>query len=453
MRSPRRWSVVALVVLATVLAFVSVLALWANRQFLNTDNWAKTSSQLLQRDAVRQQISGFLVDQLYANVDVKGQLEQALPPQAKPLAGPAAGGLRNLADQGVDKLLQRPKVQQLWESANRLAHQRLLTTLEGGNDRVSTQGGTVTLNLGQMLGDVATTIGLGSVAAQIPPDAAQITVLHSDQLDAVQSGLTALRGITLVVLILTFVLFAAAVFVAERKRAALRMVGFGFIVAGAAALLTRYFVGQEVVNSLASTASVRPAIADVWDVSSSLLTEAAQSTIAYGVVIVLAAWLAGATRVAVAARRGMAPFLADPRWAFGGAALVVLLIIAWGPTPATRKPIGMLLFAILLFAGVEVLRRQVRREYPDATFGDLGHAMSDRFAALRGRVSAGGRAVTSRVSGRHGDPASPAAAPNGSRLEQLERLGRLRESGVLDDAEFEREKAAVSPPVVTPPGA
>jgi hypothetical protein len=29
------------------------------------------------------------------------------------------------------------------------------------------------------------------------------------------------------------------------------------------------------------------------------------------------------------------------------------------------------------------------------------------------------------------------------RLEQLERLGRLRESGVLDDAEFEREKAAL----------
>jgi len=145
----------------------------------------------------------------------------------------------------------------------------------------------------------------------------------------------------------------------------------------------------------------------------------------------------------VAARRGMAPFLADPRWAFGGAALIVLLIIAWGPTPATRKPLGMLLFAILVFAGVEMLRRQVRREHPEASFGELGHAMSDRFAGLRGRVSAGGRAVTSRVSGRHGDPAVPAAAPNGSRLDQLERLGRLRKSGVLDDAEFEREKAAV----------
>src|SRR3954451_14551870 len=248
MSSPRRWSVVALVVLATVLAFVSVLSVWANRQFLNTDNWVKTSSQLLQREAVREQVSGFLVDQLYANVDVKAQLEQALPPQAKALAGPAAGGLRNLADQGVDELLQRPKVQQLWETANRVAHQKLLTTLEGGNDRVSTQGGTVELNPGEMGANAAGTVRLGNPPRQVPPDAAQITVLKSDQLDAVQNGLKALRGSTLVVLILTLLLFVAAVFVADRKREALRMVGFGLVVAGAAALLPRYFVGQQVVN-------------------------------------------------------------------------------------------------------------------------------------------------------------------------------------------------------------
>jgi hypothetical protein len=436
--------VVALVVLGTVLAFVSILALWANRQFLNTDNWTRTSSQLLERKAVREEVAGFLVDQLYANVNVQAQLAQALPPQAKALAGPAAGGLRNLAEQGINELLQRPKVQQLWEDANRVAHQKLLLTLEGGNENVSTTGGKVTLNLGQIVANVASAIGLGSVASKIPPDAAQITVLKSDQLETVQNALQALRGITLVVVILTFLLFAVAVFVAaDRRRAALRMVGIGFVLAGAAALLARYFVGQEVTNSLASTASVRPAISDTWDVSSSLLVEAAQSAIAYGVVIVLAAWLAGPTRAAVAARRWLAPALADARWAFGAATLIVLLIILWGPTPATRKPLGMLLFAILLFLGVEVLRRQVRREYPEASFGALGHAVSERWGRMRGSVSAGGRAVTARISPHHGEPETPQAAGEVSRLDQLERLGRLRESGVLDDAEFEREKAAL----------
>jgi hypothetical protein len=123
--------------------------------------------------------------------------------------------------------------------------------------------------------------------------------------------------------------------------------------------------------------------------------------------------------------------------------VVVLLIIAWGPTPATRKPLGMLLFAILLFVGVEVLRRQARREYPDATFGALGHAVSDRWAAMRGKASAGGRAVSARVSARRGEPQTPQAAGEVSRLDQLERLGRLRKSGVLDEEEFQREKAAL----------
>ena len=289
--------VAILVVGATVFALVSIHALSANRQFLNTDNWTKTSSELLQREAVRTQVSDFLVDQLYAHVNVRGELESALPPQAKALAGPVAGGLRNVADQGINKLLQRPRVQQLWENANRAAHKAFLKTIEGGGKNVSTTGGKVTLNLGQIAASVATSLGLGNLASKIPPDAAQITVLKSNQLDAVQNGFKALRGITLVVVLLTLLLYVIAVVVArDRRRQALRMVGWSLIVAGVLALLVRTFVGQQVVDSLSTTASVREAVSDTWDVASSLLVQAAQSTIAYGVVVVLGAWLAGPTR-------------------------------------------------------------------------------------------------------------------------------------------------------------
>ena len=327
--------VAILVVGATVFALVSIHALWANRQFLNTDNWTKTSSELLQREAVRTQVADFLVDQLYAHVNVRGELESALPPQAKALAGPVAGGLRNVADQGINKLLQRPRVQQLWENANRAAHKAFLKTIEGGGKNVSTTGGNVTLNLGQIAASVATSLGLGNVASKIPPDAAQITVLKSNQLDAVQNGFKALRGITLVVVLLTLLLYVIAVVVAQdRRRQALRMVGWSLIVAGVLSLLVRTFVGQQVVDSLSTTASVRAAVSDTWDVASSLLVQAAQSTIAYGVVVVLGAWLAGPTRAATATRRFLAPFLHDPRWAFGSVAVVVLLLLSG----ARRRP-------------------------------------------------------------------------------------------------------------------
>ena len=435
-RSPRRWIATTLVVVATVLAFVSILALWANRQFLNTDNWTKTSSQLLQREAIRTQVADFLVDQLYAHVNIRGEIESALPPQAKALAGPAAGGLRNALEKGIDQLLQRPKVQQLWENANRLAHQQLLATLEGGGKNVSTTGGNVTLNLGQVAASAASAFGLGNVASKIPPNAAQITILKSKQLDAVQSALQALRGISLIVLILTFLLYIVAVVVArERRRETLRMVGGSLIVAGALALVARYFAGQEVVNALSSTASVRTTVSDTWEISSSLLVEAAQSAIAYGVVVVLGAWLAGPTRPAVAVRHFLAPFLHSPRWAFGSVAVVVLLILLWGPTPATRKPLGMLIFAILLCLGVEVLRRQVKREVPNASFGELGTHVQERWRRMRARVPSRSAPV---------EEAPPVGAPAREvKLDELERLGRLRETGVLTDEEFEQQKASI----------
>ena len=403
MRNPRRWIATTLVVVATVLAFVSILALWANRQFLNTDNWTKTSSELLQRESIRGQVADFLVDQLYANVDIRGEIASALPPQAKALAGPAAGGLRNALEKGIDQLLQRPKVQQLWENANRVAHQQLLATLEGGGKAVSTTGGNVTLNLGEVAASAASAFGLGNVASKIPPNAAQITILKSKQLDAVQSALQALRGISLIVLILTFLLYIVAVVVArERRRETLRMVGGSLIVAGALALVAHYFAGQQIVDGLSSTASVRSAVSDTWDIGSSLLVEAAQSAIAYGVVVVLGAWLAGPTRPAVAVRHFLAPFLLSPRWAFGGVAVVVLLILLWGPTPATRKPLGMLIFAILLCLGVEVLRRQVKREVPDASFGELGAHVQERWRRMRARVPSRSAPV---------EEAPPAGAP------------------------------------------
>ena len=411
--------VAILVIGATVFALVSIHALWANRQFLNTDNWTKTSSELLQKESVRTQVADFLVDQLYAHVNVRGELESALPPRAKPLAGPIAGGLRNAADQGIKQLLQRPRVQQLWQNANREAQKLLLKTIEGGGPNVSTTGGNVTLNLGQMAASLATSLGLGNVASKIPPDAAQITVLKSNQLDAVQNGLKALRGITLVVVLLTLLLYVIAVVVAQdRRRQALRMVGWSLIVAGVLALLVRTFVGQQVVDSLSTTASVRDAVSDTWGVATSLLVEAAQSTIAYGVVVVLGAWLAGPTRPATATRRFLAPFLHHARWAYGAVALVVLILIAWGPTPATRKPLGMLLFTILLCIGVEALRRQVKREFPDATFPHIHLRLPRR---------------------------SKRAAPSqeGTRVDELERLGRLRDTGVLTEEEFQQQKAGV----------
>ena len=123
----RRRVAIALIVVASVLTFLAIFALWANRQLLNTDNWTETSSELLENDAIRAQVSTLLVNELYANVDVQQDLEQVFArvlqtQRAEALAGPAASGLRGLAEDGANRLLQRPVPQRLWEEANRRAH-------------------------------------------------------------------------------------------------------------------------------------------------------------------------------------------------------------------------------------------------------------------------------------------------------------------------------------------
>ncbi|HEY1357397.1 MAG TPA: SHOCT domain-containing protein [Thermoleophilaceae bacterium] len=413
---------IALIVVATLLAFLAIFALWANRQFLDTDNWTDTSTKLLENDQVRTQVSDYLVDQLYANVDVEGRIRAALPPRAQPLAGPAAGGLRQLANNVTNKLLQRPLPQRAWERANRHAHRQLIAVLNGGGDVVSTTNGNVVLDLKALLGQTEGRVGIGGRAGEkLPSDAAQLTILRSDQLSLAQDIVQVLKSLAIVLVVLALGLYGLAIYLARGwRREALRATGVGFIVAGAGALVARGLAGNVVGDSLATTESVRPAIDAVWSIGTSLLEEAAVASIFYGVVIVFAAWLAGPTRAAVGTRRALAPWLREPTIAYGVLAVIVLLLIAWGPTPATRRFLPMLLLIALLVAGVEVLRRQTAREHPNASREEATQRMREWASGL-----------TRRGRGERG------------RADELERLGRLREQGILDDAEFEREKARI----------
>ena len=254
----RRRLAIALIVVASLLTFLAVFALWANRQLLNTDNWAETSSELLEDDAIRTQVSTFIVDELYANVDVQSELEQVFeqvlaPARAQVLAGPAAGGLRSLAEDGVDRLLQRPVPQRLWEEANRRAQARFLQIVEGGGDNLSTSGGVVTLDLKSLLGQSQSNLGVGGrVQQKLPDSASQIVLLRSDQLKAAQDAVWLLKTLAIVFVVLALVLFALAVYLARGwRREALRAAGLGLLFAGAGALVARALVGDAVVNALA----------------------------------------------------------------------------------------------------------------------------------------------------------------------------------------------------------
>lgn len=441
--SSHRVAVAALVVAGTLAAFLAIGALWINRQALDTDNWTDTSSQMLEDPAIRTALSGYLVDQLYANVDVAGEIRGALPPRAQPLAGPAAGAVRNLAENVTNELLQRPRVQAMWEQSNRAAHATFLKIVKGGGPAVSTENGVVKLDLGGMLQQVADRTGVGDrAAAKVQPGTAELTIMKSDQLSFAQDVANALRPLAIGLLVLMLGFYAGAVALAhERRRQALRAVGFGLVVAGALMLLVRSLAGDAVVNALASTEAARPAADSVWRIGTSLLAEAATAAIGYGVVIVFAAWLAGPTRAAVSSRRGLAPYLREPRYAWGAAGAIVLLVLLWGPTPATRHFLPALLLVGLLALGVEALRRQAAREFPEATTPGLATAMRSGFERLRARPEHVHRAGNGHRPGADAGAATVAEAADP--IARLERLANLRDRGVVSEAEFTEQKQEI----------
>jgi hypothetical protein len=438
----RRRTVKALVIVGSILAFVSVFAIWIERQALNTDDWVHTSDRLIQNQKIRSTLGDYLVEQLYSNVNVERELEELLPGETTRLAGPLSGLVRQVAPGGVEKVLETSTAQRLWEDANRAAHEQLLAVLENKKEAVSTAEGNVTLNLGSLVTNLADQVGIGTeLAKKLPPDAGQITVLRSDQLKTAQNIAVAIKGLALVLSLLTFIAFGAAIYLSRDERwVTVLFCGIGLVAAGFAVVVARQVTGGIVVDQLVVNESVKPAAEETWSIATSLMTSIATTVIVVGVLFGLAGWLACPTGSAKATRRVLAPALRDyPAYVYTGLAIIVAIYFLSAPSQNLRSFLTTLAIAGLAAFGIHELRRQAHEEYPDASYGQIFDRTKDRMVDAVKGANLGERASKLRL--------PEVRRPEGggddedARLARLERLGELHEKGVLSDEEFAAEKA------------
>jgi Short C-terminal domain len=421
-----------ILVFATVLAVLAIFAIWANRQLLNPDNWSKTSTALLQKPTIRAAVSSYLIDQLYANVDVPRELKSGLPKQLAPLAGPVSGALHSVAEQGAERVLETPQVQSLWKNANRAADQALVTIVNGGGSRVQIHGGTVSLNLRQIVADLAGRLGLPTgIAEKLPASVANLKVVTSSQLGLVRNGAKALHALAVWLTIIVIALYAFAVLLArEHRRRTLMWVGMSLVFAGLIVILGRKIGQSQLVSAITTDASIEPAANDAYSVATSLLVQVASASIIIGIPTILSAWFAGPARRALAARRFLAPhFRERPGLAYWFTAGLLALLFIWAPIPATRNPLEMLLFTILAFVGAHVLRGQIAVEFPDA------HPVT-----MRAALSEYTHSVGEKISHARAAMAPTTAAGGPSKATELERLVALRDRGAITDDEYAAAK-------------
>jgi len=452
MNRGRRRLVKALVVLGSVLAFLSVFAIWTERQALNTEDWVNTSGKLIQNSKIREAVGNYLVDQLYENVNVEKEVKELLPGETKELAGPVSGGLRQVAGTGAEEILKSSTAQSLWQEANRTAHEQLLEVLEEKEGTVSTAEGKVSLNLGSLVTNLASQVGIGeNLAEKLPPDAGQITILRSDQLKTAQDIVVAIKGLALLLSLLTFLAFGLAIYLAREGRwVTVLFCGIGLISAGFAVIVARQVAGGIVVGQLVDEESVKPAAEAAWSIGTSLMTSIATTVIVVGVFFGIAGWLASPTGSAASTRRVLAPTLRQhPGYLYAALAIVVGIYFLGAPTQNLRTFLTTLAIAGLAAFGIHELRKQAGEEFPDASYDEIFGGTRDRVVGAVKDANLGERAAKLRLPEMRrpaaGETAKPAAGADADdvRLERLERLAALHDKGVLSDEELAAEKARV----------
>jgi len=457
MSRARRRSVKALVALGSVLAFLSVFAIWTERQALNTDDWVDTSGRLIEDEEIRAALSEYLVEQLYDNVDVEEELEDILPGDLRDLAGPASGGLRQVAGSGAERVLQTSTAQDLWKDANRAAHEQLLAVLEDKKEAVSTAEGKVTLNLGSLVTNLADQVGIGGQLAQrLPDDAGQVTILRSDELKTAQDIAVGVKGLALVLSLLTLLCFGLAIYLSREGRwVTVLFCGVGLVAAGFAVIVFREIAGGVVVDQLVREESVKPAAEAAWSISTSLMVSIATTVIVFGVLAGIAGWLGSPTGSARATRRFMAPALRDyAPYVYTGLAIVVCIYFLSSPTQNLRSFLTTLIVAAAVALGIHEMRRQTEEEFADARFADYFGGARERVAGAVKSANLGERAAKLRLPEMRkpgGDGATdetkatppPPGDAEDARLRRLTQLAELRDKGVLTDEEFAAEKARV----------
>src|SRR6478735_17660 len=223
-----------LILVAAILAPLSVVAIWAHDEISDTDRYVETVAPLASDPAVQDAISARITQEIFNRLDVKAITQDAvdalaargLPPAAatslKALATPLSSGVQSFVADKVDALVKSPQFEQAWETANREAHAQVVAVLTGEmeNSAVSVEGKTVSVNLATVIDAVKLKLedaGFG-LASKIPPVNAEFTIVQSVDITKAQSYFRLLKGVARGLPILALILLAGAVAIGRSRR-------------------------------------------------------------------------------------------------------------------------------------------------------------------------------------------------------------------------------------------
>ncbi|MGC0312925.1 hypothetical protein [Kitasatospora acidiphila] len=294
-----------LIILAALLAPLSVVATWAHSQITDTNRYVATVGPLASHPDVQAAVTDRVTSGIVGALPIDKLLSlvpSADQPLIKQLLNAAGGAVTNsissLVHDQVAKLVQSEQFATLWVNINRTAHGSLDRVLTGqGGGAVQIQGNTVTLDLAPVIDQVKTQLvanGL-SVAKQIPTVHTDYVLLESDSIPQIRTLLRLLEVAGTWVPVAAVLLAVGGVLAAARRRRA--AVTVALAMAGATALLG---IGMDAFRPIyldRLPADVNQGAAGaVYDALTHYLYAGVRLVLVLGVLVALGAWVSGSGR-------------------------------------------------------------------------------------------------------------------------------------------------------------
>jgi hypothetical protein len=309
-RAVRATIVVILLVLGTILAFATPVAIWGRNQLLNTDRYVSTVAPLASDPRVQDAVIKIVDDQVEPYLDVASLLQENLPTNlANLLTGPVNSALHNVVNTVVTKFVQSDAFPTLWVQMNRAAHSAIVALLTGGttNGGITTNNGVIDLNLAPVIDQVKLKLvdaGV-TVASRIPPINATFQLAKVKGLEHTQDLVRTFNNITIALPWIVLALFGAAIAIDRRHRR--RLVTSALCIAGAMVGLRLVLAAAKAyyLNKRPGTYMTRDGAAFVFDTVTRYLVDGIRIVFLVALIVALVAAFFGPSRPAKAVRRGL----------------------------------------------------------------------------------------------------------------------------------------------------
>lgn len=375
-----------LIVVAWVLAPLSVVAAWAAGEIGDTGRYVSTVSPLASNPDIQAGIANRVSAAVAGQLDLAALVQQVTPadrPRLEALlqkaASPVTEALTGFVHDQTLNVVSGSWFATFWDDANRAAHASVVKLLTGkGGGAVRVQDDAVTVNLGPVVGQVkAKLVDDGvTIAGRIPPVDAGFTIMEAENIGTYRTLFRVLQilGDWLPFVAPAFV--AGGVLLARDRRRALVVAGLGvFVAAGVVGIGVR--LGRSFYLDALPADVSQAAAGAVYDAMSRFLVTTCRTVSVLGLLVGVAAWLSGPSRPAIAVRGlcrvgidatrdfadrlGMktgpvGPFVRRFRaWITWGAVLAAAVALAVWDYPTGKVVIWLAVGCVAVLAAVEFL--------------------------------------------------------------------------------------------------